>query len=337
MIQRHVALGLLTAIGLVLTAGPAALAQKYDYGRYGGGGGGEGGFFVYADALVSNPRNVDNVVATLESQGYPSPVIPVWDSELSGRLGFGYSWSNGNRLEASVWGFTTDTVAYTGGASGDVVHFSIGPPICSVTPCAGADGSPGLVDITTEVTAQTADLTWGRDIEVAEDLSMGISLGVRFASYEETAEGRYGDTASSNTFAAAKSNQGTMFGARIAGSASYRFAGSFSIDGSLAFSVLDGELEASSGLTPTSGQPGLSPSYASLLDDSRSGTIRDLDLRASWHLLDDRLRFSAGWEQSEWQDIAADLMRNFEGSTAPLRDRDAVTFSSYKLGVYFRF
>jgi hypothetical protein len=319
--------------------GESALAQKYDYGKYstgGDGGGGEGGFFIYADALATNPRNTDNVVATFERTGFSSPLIPQWESEFSGRLGFGYGWDNGNRVEASVWGFTTDSVAFTGGATGDIVHFSIGPPICSVTPCAGANGSPGVLDITTEITAQTADLTWGRDINVTDDLSLGLSMGVRFASYEETAIGSYGDTLSSNTFDASKSNEGTMFGVRIAASASYRFVPSFSISGSIGFSALDGELEASSGLVPTSGQA-LSQSFASVFDDSRSGTILDIDLKGTWHLIDDRLRFSFGWEQSNWEGIAADLMRNFTGSTVILRDRDSVVFSSYKLGVYFRF
>ena len=74
-----------------------------------------------------------------------------------------------------------------------------------------------------------------------------------------------------------------------------------------------------------------------MFDDSRSGTIRDIELKGTWHLMNDRLRLSFGWDQSTWEAIAADLMRNFAGSTAPLRDRDAVIFSGYKLGVYFRF
>ena len=35
--------------------------------------------------------------------------------------------------------------------------------------------------------------------------------------------------------------------------------------------------------------------------------------------------------------IAADLARNFPGTTAPLRERDSVAFSQYKVGLFFVF
>ena len=56
-----------------------------------------------------------------------------------------------------------------------------------------------------------------------------------------------------------------------------------------------------------------------------------------WHAASESFQLSLGWEQSRWDDIAADLVRNFPGTTAPLRERDSVTISGYKLGVLFRF
>ena len=70
-----------------------------------------------------------------------------------------------------------------------------------------------------------------------------------------------------------------------------------------------------------------------LKDDGRSGSIRELDLALVWHSSSDTVRVWLGWEQQVWEDIAADLMRNFPGTVAVLRERDSVTFSGYKLGV----
>ena len=78
-------------------------------------------------------------------------------------------------------------------------------------------------------------------------------------------------------------------------------------------------------------------SFAAAQDDGRSGSILDFDVVAGWHGKNDGLRFWIGWEQSIWNDITTDLVRNFPGTTAPLRERDSVTFSGYKLGVSFRF
>jgi hypothetical protein len=136
-----------------------------------------------------------------------------------------------------------------------------------------------------------------------------------------------------------KRNEGEMIGIALGVRGSYRFARSFSLDGRLAFSMLDGELNASSTSTPTGlvgGAPVL-PVTATLTDDSRSGTIRDFDLVVAWHLRNDKYRVSLGWEQSTWESISTDLMRNLPGTTAPLRDRDSVTFSGWKIGFFVLF
>jgi hypothetical protein len=335
MNRRIVRTATVVALVLLVLGADAVHAKKYQYGRYRAGGAQQAqGFIVFLEGIAANPRNTDNVVATIESGGLVvSSVIPQWDTEFAGRIGFGYRWASGNIVEASFWGFNTDTQITDTGTG--VTHFSIGPAICSVTPCAGANGSPGYFDITTEITAQTADVAWGRAMQLSDDVTMEWSLGLRFASYEETAEGTYGDTEdSTDLYDAAKSNEGNMFGVRAALRGRYMFLENFSVSGGLAFSALDGELEASSGLSPDSGQPS---SFASIIDDSRSGTIRDLDLVFAWHAMADSIRVYGGWEQSEWRDIATDLMRNLPGSTVVLRDRDSVIFSGYKLGVYLRF
>ena len=185
-------------------------------------------------------------------------------------------------------------------------------------------------DVTTEIQASTVDATWAFMHEVNESFGMEWSVGLRSASFEETTDGFYGTT--SGTLGVAKLNEGTMFGAKAAGRATYRF-GSFSASGGVGLSLLNGEIEARSSLTPV--QPGTIP--LGLTDDSRSGTILDFEVRGAWHNDSDTLSVWIGWEEQVWEDIAADLARNLPGSDVIARERDSVTFSWAKLGIAFVF
>jgi hypothetical protein len=306
---RPLATVVLVLAGASLAWGTASGQPRYNYGgrSYAGG---EGGFVVSLEAGLANPRDTDNVVAAAG----PNVVIPQWDDELAGRLGVGYIFGNGSTLGLAVWGYTTDQSEAGVGA----FEFPIGP----------TDGFS--FDVKTEIKARTVDVSWAVPHEVADAFEMEWSVGLRYAGFEETTDGMYGTTGGPRV--AAKSNQGDMLGARIGGRGRYR-VGSFSLGAGLGLSLLDGEIEASSSLTP---QPaGTSPLV--LTDDSRSGSILDVDVRAAWHGVGDALSLWVGWEQQKWQDIAADLARNLPGSSLISRDRDSVTFSWVKAGVSYRF
>ena len=226
-------------------------------------------------------------------------------------------------------------------------HFAIGPPIFTdpmggpMPPVVGDNGSPGFFDITTEIKARTADLAWSRLHEVDDSFQLEWQASLRFASFEQTMDGTYDEAATGPgdvSYAANKRLEGDMVGLRIGVHGTYRFLERFSAGAGLGLTVLDGELSAESSLTPNGtmnmGDPG---SFAGIEDDGRSGNIRDLEIRASWHSLDDTYRIWLGWEQSTWEEIGADLLRNYPGTTAPLRDRESVTFSAYKVGLSFLF
>ena len=93
------------------------------------------------------------------------------------------------------------------------------------------------------------------------------------------------------------------------------------------------EIESSASLAP---QPG-GTSALGLTDDSRTGSILEIDVRAAWHNARDNLSIWLGWEQQKWDDIVADLARNVPGSEVIARGRDSVSFSWIKLGVSFEF
>lgn len=325
MHQRPWQLAALSVLLLLLAGGAPAAAQYRYRSSYGGSGGGDSGFVLSLEGFLANPRNVDNVVATEVAGTSVQPIVPNWDDEPAGRLGVGYEWSGRGKLLLSVWAFEAEQAARGSGSS---FAFSIGPPI----PTGGGQfigASGNFFDITSEITARTADLAFAREHELAEAFSMEWSAGLRYATFEETHAGEYRD-GSANVFAADKSHEGEMIGAKVGARGAYRI-GAFSFSSGLGFSMLDGKITADSSLTRTS--PSLLASRSAIDDDSRSGSIRDFDVMVAWHLANERYRLSLGWEQSEWRDIAADLMRDFPGSAAPLRQRESVIFSGAKLGL----
>lgn len=310
---RNCVVGLVALI--VLPLGSVAVAQtRYNYGGKPSYGETEGGFVLSLEAGLANPRNTDNIVAAVG----PNVIIPQWDDEPAGRLGFGYRWSNGSIVSITVWSFEAEQDAADSLPS-PAFEFPIGP----------ASGSSFAVE--TKVSAFTTDAAWGITHQVNESLSVGGSIGLRYASFEETTDGVY-----DGVLTAAKSLEGNMLGARLVGRARYR-VGSFSASVAAGYSALDGELEQRSSLTQADGSPAPGTSALLLIDDSRSGTILDLDVTGAWHSSGDAVSVWIGWEQQEWADIAADLTRNLPGSGVISRDRDSVTFSWFKVGVSYRF
>ncbi len=312
-------IALITISIALLLCGTSAAQTRYDYGRSSYEP--EDGFIVFLEAGLANPRNTDNIVAA----SGPNVVIPQWDEEFAGRLGFGYQWSNNSKLVFSVWSLSAEQSAADSLPTA-AFEFPIGPT------------SGSSFDVTTEVSGLTADVAWGVTHEPTDAFSLEWSVGLRYASFEEITDGTYCTSATAAPCAANgtrtvdKRLQGDMLGAKVAGRGTYRM-GSISASVGLGLSALDGELDARSSLTP---QPaGTVPVL--LIDDSRSGTILDLDVNGAWHSSDDSFSVWLGWEQQEWEDIAADLTRNLPGSNIPSRERDSVTFSWFKVGVSYRF
>jgi hypothetical protein len=298
------------AIATVALLGGTAEAQpRYDYGGtpYGSD---DAGFLVVVEAGVASPRNTDNIVAA----SGPNVVIPEWDEEFAGRIGFGYRFASGNKVLVSFWGFEAEQDEAGIGS----FAFPIGP----------TNGFE--FDVTTEVKASTAEAAWAFAHGVTESFGMEWSIGLRYADFEETTDGSYGTT--SGTLAVAKSIESDMLGAKVGARATYRLR-RYSASAGVGLSLLDGEIEAGSSLTP---QPPGTFAQA-LTDDSRSGTILDLDVRAAWHDSNDNLSVWIGWEEQVWRDIAADLARNLPNSDVISRGRDSVTFSWAKVGVSFVF
>lgn len=328
-----------TALSAVIIWAPAQ--AQYRYGGYGGVE--DQGFVLQIEGLYMNPRNADVVVATVEGLSQLRPLIPGWDDELAGRLGLGYKWASGNKLMFTVWGFSADSDATGSAATGQRLHFAIGPPIPWNGDYVGNLGDPGAFSATAEIEAGTADVMFGREHEISEGLRMEWGLGLRYVRYEETQEAIYSEIAGFDDPAvpmpARKTIQSDMLGAKVVARGTYRFSPHWSVGASLGFSFLDGEIDTVSRVSPQGTIGGSAVPYNEfvLVDDGRSGSITEFDVTFAWHNPSDRTRVYLGWEQQRWDDIAADAARNFPGTSAPLRPRNSVSFGGYKLGLRFIF
>lgn len=307
--RRRLLSATLALVTAALLGGASAAQTRYNYGGSAYASGDEG-LLVFVEAGVANPRNTDNIVAAAG----PNVIIPEWDDEFAGRLGVGYRFGGGKKVVVSFWGFEADQSEAQSGS----FDFPIGPT------------SGFSFDVTTKIEARSAEAAWVIPHSLSDAVSVDWSIGLKYAGFEETTDGGYGTT--SGPLDVDKSLKGTMIGARAATGLTYR-RGSLSAGGGVGLSMLSGEIEASSSLTP---QPvGTAPLMLS--DDSRSGTILDLDLRGAWHNSSDDVSVWIGWEQQVWEDIAADLARDLPDSDVVSRARDSVTFSWFKVGIAYEF
>lgn len=334
---------------LALSAAPVA-AQGYGYGY---GAYEEEGFFVFVEASIIQPGDTDQVVGqTLDFAGTverSGTIAPDWSAGPAARIGFGYRWANGGELTASVWRFDDDTSIDADGPAGGFLDFAIGPSVF-VGGSLVSFGDPGRARFDASLEATTLDLAFAHRHELAEVFDLEWSAGLRFASFDETLTGSYDLCASDGctggtflpgevTYAADRSTESTMFGLRTGLSARYRISDLVALRSGIALSTLIGDVESTSGLTPTgSVNAATEPTTRFSADESdRSGRIVDGEFGVEFDVMPDRLRLSVTYEHSVWDDVARDLARNPPGQFAINAPRDSVSFTGIRLGFWFRF
>ncbi len=343
---------LVTVAALALALASPAAAQYRDEDE---------GFFLFLDAIYATPTETDDVVVTIQdfssaSVQTSSEVALDWDSEWGGRIEFGYRWPNDSDLAISYWAYENDTRSVGNGPAVGFANFAIGPSIYGYSYTYGAAGIPGHWDMVGKIEAQTIDVMWGREHDLGERFDLGWAVGLRYANFEETLSGIYDAYGSGDyyfglyTYGADRANKGEMFGLKTSVTGEYSFSEFLTIDSTLGVSLLTGEVSGSSGITPVgpcvTGDFITCPFFGvdipassfSKVDDDRSGSIVDFDVRVVGHILDDRYRFWFGYEHSQWRGLPDDLTRPLgTGDFVSLRRRDEVAFNGWKLGVGFLF
>ncbi len=332
------------AIAAVTVIGVARASDKDD------------GFFIFLDAAYASPQNTDEVLATTQLFGATqseSTIRTDFGNDFGGRLGFGYKWKGGGSLSVQYWKYDTDERTQADGPAGGFMNFAIGPastyyvagyPVGAYY-YRGTYGFPGSLDIESKVKAQTLDVIWGRDHDLTENLTLGWSLGLRYAKFEETITGTYDSyeaaSAGYYSYDVRKHNKGTMAGFKAGLRVTRNFGKSFGVSSGLGFSFLKGKVESTSSRGYPVGsfgdENGLGVTLASSRDKDRSGLIRDFDVGCYWRIADDHFRVGVGWEQSSWDGVPHDLIRNTQGSLVNVPERNNVAFSGWKIGLYGRF
>lgn len=348
--RKILACSILAAAAAVLAS--PAVAQSYGYGY---GGYEEEGFFVFLDAALAQPGDTDQVVGeivnasgTVQTAG---AIVTDWGAGVAGRFGFGYRWATGGKLSVSYWQFDDDETLAAEGPAGGFLNFAIGP----ATYYAGYPtlnfGIPGQAAFDATLEASTVDVAFSQQQELSDILSMEWSVGLRFASFEDGVtgsydlcaaagcDGAYGYLPGEIAFDADRSTESTMFGVRAGVTGRYRVSDRVAVRSGLALSLLQGDIESTSGLTPTGtlNQP-IDPPSRFLADESnRSGRIVDMDVGVEIDIVEDLLRLNLGYEHSVWDGVPRDLARNPPGLLTVNRPRDSVTFSGARLGIWVRF
>jgi hypothetical protein len=307
----------------------------------------EDGFFLFLDAAYATPQNTDEVLAVNQDFGgttqTESTIRTDFGSNFAGRLGFGYQWKTGDSISIQYWKFDIDERTQANGPAIGYMNFAIGPESLSNGGYVGGYGYPGALDIKSKVKAETLDVLWSREHDLSAGFSLKWSLGLRYAKFEENESGTYylyNATDTYYSFGVNKHNKGEMYGFDAGLRVTRDFGKSFSVTSGLGFSFLDGKVESTSGLTPQAdfaGEFGIPSTLASDSDSGRSGVIRDFDIGVYWRLMKDHIRVGLGWEQSSWDGVPYDLLRNTTNSYVNVATRNNVTFSSWKVGFKYQF
>jgi hypothetical protein len=350
--------GILAIVVVSLAASGTARAQFSD----------EEGFFLFLDTIFTTPRDTDQVIAVnVNTSAGPGevqtqePVRTDWGSDPAGKLEFGYRWASGSMVSLTYWGYEADQRTRGDGPAGSTMYFGIGPTIYYYGTHYGVYGYYGHHDIVSTIEAKSLEIDAGHRHDLTEKFDLEWSVGLRWTDFSEDLSGFYDFSESSYAYfgyyryAANKTNESSMAGLGAGVRASYEFSRHLSINSSLGFSFLEGDIESTSSLVPSgAANAGNLPSSSFRAKDSdRSGTIVDFDFNVVWHLADDRYRVWLGYGQSRWDGVPADLARQQTGGLvsanpgiptqiAPGRQtafavRDDLTFSGFKIGVGFLF
>jgi hypothetical protein len=339
--------------GLVLAAAISVVPAQGYGSRYGGSD--EQGFFLFLDAALAQPSDTDMVVGEFVTAAGATQtsgrVAPDWGAGLSARVGGGYRWATGGALSVSFWGYDDDESFAADGPAGGFLNFAIGPATYYDGYPVFNFGIPGSAAFKAKIEASTIDVAFSQTQELSDILSMEWSVGLRYASYEDGVTGTYDLCASTGcdagygyapgevAFAAERTTKSDMFGVRAGVRGKYSISERVAVRSGLALSLLTGDTNSRSGLTPTGTLNALFDSPTSLVADesNRSGRIIDLDVGMEFDLVQDLLRMSLAYEHSVWDGVPRDLARNPPGVLTVLDPRDQVTFSGVRLGLWVRF
>jgi Legionella pneumophila major outer membrane protein precursor len=324
--------GLLMAAALLAAAlgasGAPAMAASQEFE----------GFFVALDLAMTQPTGLDQQYATYVDTVnlFSSRQVIDNDADLSYAIKLGYSWGATGGLAVSYWSFDNE----------DKVEESVGgayvyPNVFGVYAYNlggsyglgfGVGGLPVTVNATSKVEASTIDIDYFRPMQAGEKVTIKWIAGLRSAAFEETRTFDGIDSLGSY-YIENKHIDSDAFGVKLGAGVNFGFSEHFSLQGMMAFSVL----QASTDAEATRNASGLFFDKVTSSDDNVNGEIRDYDLRAVWTY--NNLDFWLGYGGQTWEGLVTDPINGSccGASGADTSQRDSIGFNKLHVGVAFRF
>jgi hypothetical protein len=301
------------------------------------------GWFVALDLASTQPTGLDQRYAV--AIDFVNPQAPqefkFFDNGagFSGSLRLGYSFGELGGLEATYWSFDNDDSLKKSEGTSYIYPLVFGGYAYNN---AGSYGlapypSPSTYTVTSSIKANTTDVDYFRVMEAGEKFTIKWIGGLRAASYEEDLKFEGSDGALYTAGLEQTRHIDTnAFGVKAGAKLSYGLTEHFGLQGSLAFSVLQGKTDQKT----TQNASGIVDELK-LSADNIHGEIRDYDLRAvwSWPKFDVYLGYGGQTWEGLVKDRTGDQINLVTGlpTRANGDDRSAIGFQSYHAGVVWRF
>lgn len=334
------------AVALALAAvacafAPSAGAADIDYN----------GWFVALDAALTQPGGLDQHYATVVELVTLNQQMRYMDNDaaFSGQAAIGYSWGTLGGLSVSYWSFDNDDsvtetldayvypTVFSGYASNAGGTYGLGVPGLVF------NGYPVFYTAGSQVKATSLDLEYSRPMEAGENFTVTWLAGLRSVTFEEDLAFDGIDSYPDYPvhYIQTRHIESDGIGLKVGAIFDFGISKHFSLQGRLAFSFLQGQVDAVTTQEATNffGFPSV---YETRFDqvtasqDNVSGEIRDYDLRAvwSWKTVD----FYVGYGGSTWDGLVANPLGDMAdlGASKSVPDRDSMSFNSAHAGVVIR-
>lgn len=312
------------AAAVIGAAGWPAMAAPEDYK----------GFFVALDLANAQPNGLDQQYATYVdgTTGFATRKVMENDADFTFEAKIGYSWGALGGLAVSYWSFDNEDKvedSVTGSAVYPTVFGNYG---YNYGNSYGLFNYPVNVNATSKVKASTIDIDYFRPMQAGEKMTINWIAGLRSATFEED-RGFTGTDASIFYYNESKHVESDAFGVKVGAMANFGFTDHFGLQGMMAFSFLQANIDATATRLATGGNLDQVDSS----DDYVHGEIRDYDLRAVWTW--DKFDFWVGYGGQTWDGLVEDPI-NGQKCCLPISDesqRDSIAFNKAHAGVAFRF
>jgi hypothetical protein len=312
------------AAAVIGAAGWPAMAAPEDYK----------GFFLALDLANTQPNGLDQQYATYVdgTNGFATRMVMENDADLTFEVKVGYSWGALGGLAVSYWSFDNedevqDTV--TGSSVYPTVFGNFGYNYINSY---GLFNYPVNVNASSQVQASTIDIDYFRPMQAGEKLTINWIAGLRSATFEEDRAFTGTDT-SIYYYNEAKHIESDAFGVKVGAMANFGFTEHFGLQGMMAFSFLQANIDAEATRLAAGGNF----DQVTSSDDNVQGEIRDYDLRAVWSW--DHFDFWIGYGGQTWEGLVEDPVNGAHAfvPTADESERDSIAFNKLHAGIAFRF